>query len=103
MLPKKKFSASLIRHLLLYYDRRFESNKHLNHFIFNQKMRYFVIKTITRSGSSNKKYLDKLGKFLKDEVFKKFLADAVENPNEKPNIMRFSRKQLSFSPFEGSQ
>ena len=49
-------------------------------------MRNVAIRTISRSGSSNKKYLEKLGKFLKDEVFKKYSADTVENHIEKSSI-----------------
>ena len=102
MLPKSSFSASLIRHLLLYYDGRFESNQHLIHFIFNQQMRHVAIRTIARSGSSNKKYLEKLGDLLKDEVFKKELADAVENPNEKSSI-EMNHKVLRTMSFSGKK
>ena len=34
ILPKSSFSSSLIRHLLLYYDGRFEKNHHLIHLLF---------------------------------------------------------------------
>ena len=44
-------------------------------------MRHVAIRTIARSGFSNKKYLEKLGILLKDVVFKKELADAVDNPS----------------------
>ena len=49
-------------------------------------MMHVAIRTIARSGSINKKYLEKLRKLLKDELLKKNLADDVENPNEKSSI-----------------
>ena len=57
------------------------------------------IRTIARSGSNNKKYLDNIGKLPKDEVFKKSLPDAVDNPNEKSIIAMKHKvlRKMSFS------
>ena len=102
ILHKSSFSASLIMHLLLYYYRRFEINQHLIHFLFNQQIRHVAIRTIARSGSRNKNYLEKLGKLLKDKVFKKSLSHAVENPNEKSNI-EMNHKVLRITSFSGKE
>ena len=53
MILNSTLYASLIRHLILYYDGRFECDQCLNHLLINQKMRYVAIITISRSGSSN--------------------------------------------------
>ena len=112
MLPKSTFSASLMKHLYLYYDGRFESTQTFTHLLFNQYMRHIAIRKIAKAESSNKKYLENLGSLLKREDFKEALHYASSNPSEKSSIalnnklmriLSFVGKDLPFSAFERSQ
>ena len=112
MLPKSTLSFGLIRHLMLYYDGRFEKSQYFVHLLYNQQMRHSVIRKVARAGSSETKILKKIGKLLKDDEFKKALANAVEHPEKKESIelnnkilriLSFAGKEMAFSTFERSQ
>ena len=75
-------------------------------------MRHCVIRKVVRAGSSQKKVLEKLLELLKNDEFKKALADAAENPEKKESIqlnskilrlLSFAGKEMPFSVFERSQ
>ena len=65
-------------------------------------MKHVEIRTIDRSWSSNKKYLDKIRKLMKEEFKKKTLNDVVENPNEKLSI-EMNHKVLRIMSFSGKE
>jgi len=110
MLPKSTFSPSLIKHLFLYYNRRFKLTLSFIYLLVNQLMYHVGIK-IARIESTNKKYLEKLGSLIKREDFKEVLHEVAYNPKGKSSkilnnklmrILSFIGKDLPFSAFERS-
>ena len=112
MLPQSTFPVSLIKHLFLYYDGRFEQTQSFAHLLFNQLIRHTAIRKVARTESSNKKYLQNLGKLMKREDFKEALHFASSNPEDKISIALNNKllkilsligKEIPFSAFERSQ
>ena len=112
MLPQSTFPISLIKHLFLYYDGRFQKMQSFAHLLFNQLMQHTAIRKVARTESSNKKYLENLGKLMKREDFKDALYFASNNldneisialNNKLLRILRLIGKDLPFSAFKQSQ
>ena len=112
MLPKSTFSEKLIRHLMLYYDRRFEKNQQFINLLFNQKQRHEAVRKISTADTTNKKVLIKLSKLIESDNFKSVLNDMISNPNSKKSktlnsklvkILSVFGKTVPFSPIERAQ
>ena len=109
MLPKSLFPESLVKHLFLFYNGRFESTQSFAHLLFNQLMWHTAIRKVAWTESTNKKYLQTLGDLLKREDFKEALKYASKNPDAKDSkvlsnklmwILNFIEKNAVFSFWE---
>ena len=65
VLPMSTFSPKFIKHLMLYYDGRFEKFPLFISFLFNQLQRHSAIRKISRLETSSKKNLNKNRKITK--------------------------------------
>jgi hypothetical protein len=109
MLPSGSFPQDLVKHLLCYYDGRFEDNVTLIATLFNQLQRHAAVRQAARAVTTHAKTLKKLASLASSSEFKESLAAARNDP-ESPAAKRLNAGLLRvlsvvggtvpFSPFE---
>ncbi|EGZ08101.1 hypothetical protein PHYSODRAFT_306172 [Phytophthora sojae] len=82
-LPCGTWPASLTRHLMRYYDGRFEKDTRLVATLFNQLQRHTSVRRAARIGSSRASVLTRLGSLSNSEEFKALLIRSQQNPESR--------------------
>ncbi|OWZ23122.1 LOW QUALITY PROTEIN: hypothetical protein PHMEG_0002044 [Phytophthora megakarya] len=109
MLPHGTWPPTFIRHLMLYYDGRFEKNTMLVATLFNQLQRHTVVQQAARIGTSKAAVLEKLGNLANSKQFKLALINAKLDPSSSQakrlngyllRILSLMGTSVPFSPFE---
>ena len=108
-LPNSAFSPSLMRHLILHHDRRFEQCYQFIRLLVNQQMCGIAMRRIVKSSASNLDYLNKISSLISSSDFKESLILASKNPNNPRStqlneialkLISFAGKDTLFSPFK---
>lgn len=109
MLPKGTWSPELIRHLMWYYDERFEKNTMFIAALFNQLQRHTSVKRAAKIGSTQANVLTRLGNLANSDSFRECLIKAIQDPNVVASkrlnasllhLLSTISECVPFSPFE---
>ncbi|ETL25245.1 hypothetical protein L916_20880 [Phytophthora nicotianae] len=109
MLPSGSFPSDLTRHLMSYYDGRFERSVTFIGTLFNQLQRHSAVRKAARAATTHVKTLRKLGDLANSLEFKQSLVAAKNDPDSPAakrlnagllRILSIVGGTVPFSPFE---
>ncbi|OWZ12366.1 hypothetical protein PHMEG_00014489 [Phytophthora megakarya] len=108
-LPQGTWPTKFVKHLMCYYDGRFEKDTRFVATLFNQLQRHTAVRKAARVGSSRASTLLRLGNLASTDEFHQMLVDARGNPEaaRSKRLNAYLLRILSliggcvpFSPFE---